>query len=289
MLLSYDHITLFENQRVDHLIALDHIASNEEKATINTLGFVPNWGSFTGIKILAPFIDNLNSSFINGIEVPITGFTVYRQKIGENIYNKIGDFDASVVSIIDHLISNRTEYKWIIFPKTANGMCIALDTGVIAPDWKSWSVTSMNEVSDNIYISDEVWTFIGGMGSPVAGSEMQQNLDITHHKTLSKFPKTSIGETNYISSGFSALLGNINSSTKKYEDSAKKLEDWETFASSGKPVLVKDIKGRIFITTLDSASSNYENATNYRPITINTTYTQIADIHNMSVHEFPTG
>ncbi len=111
-----------------------------------------------------------------------------------------------------------------------------------------------------------------------------QNLDVTFFNTATRFPKAHVGERNYITGGLSCLLANVGCTSTKYEEPAELLDAWMEFVAEGKPVLLKDIKGHMYIVLIQDCTAKMAEDTDEIPTTISFSYTQIRDLSNISIY-----
>jgi hypothetical protein len=151
--MPYNKIIIHGNQKVDYMITLDHTPTATEETTILSTS-IPTWSTLKGMEIYAPFTEDLVSSYINGLTSPLTGFVIYRQKVGDNRVYKVAEVDKNTLSIIDHMVANRTEYIWTVVPSTEDEIGVSLVSEPVAADWRSWSLTSFTQIVENIYVGD---------------------------------------------------------------------------------------------------------------------------------------
>lgn len=108
--------------------------------------------------------------------------------------------------------------------------------------------------------------------------------------TFARFPKYTIGDNNYHSGSFSALLGEYNNLF--YQDNINKVNLWNAFIQNNKVYLYKNRKGDVMIIAIDSNSTReymnevanyYDNngEINTYPTTINFNYTEVDNINKL--------
>jgi hypothetical protein len=276
----YNKIKLYNNQKVDYLILLDHTATQAEIDTANSSSFSPTWDSFSGMQLFCNYDNTLDSSYITGLTSPITSYVIYREKIGENKLKKVAEVPNNILTIKDYITANKTKYRWIVYPQTQDERGISLTSDIITTDWWNYSLTSLTEISKNVYVPDEIWVF----DLNIEPSETKSNTEITYFNTFNKYPKASVGELNYLSGSLSCLLGNIDCTTQAYTEDIDRLIAWRKFVGSGKPCIYKDAKGSIFLVNISESSDKPMTETVEMPTTISFTYTQIGDVENISVY-----
>ena len=106
---------------------------------------------------------------------------MYRQKSGDTVLRKVGDVGKDGNSLIDHLICNNEEYKWVVIPVTEEELGISMESAPVLTDWHSWSISALSQVSPRVYFPQETWFF----SIDLSESELSQNVDKTIFKTNS--------------------------------------------------------------------------------------------------------
>ena len=263
------------------MVVLDRIATQNEIALANTSDFQPDWDSFSSARIVCPYTDSLVSSYISGLTSKVIGYIVYRKKIGDSRLHKVGEVGRDCYSIIDHLVVNHAEYQYLVSPITETELGISMQTEPYRTDWNDWTLTSLWEVSTNVFCPYEIWN----LSLNISASEMQQNIDKTVFKTYSKYPKISVGSSDYITGNFTCLLGRIDSITEEYKDTADMIVAFRNMVASDRPILMKDTKGQSFLISIDSTSISVNDNLYEQPTTLSFSYTQIGNPNNILVFE----
>lgn len=278
---SYNKVIVYPNQKIDYLMQLSDIATDGDISQVNSYRFVPDWSTFQNrINIMAPYNNNLVSSFITGLSENLQGWAIYRQKTGESSLKKIGEISKKATYLDDYGVSNQTSYKYFVFPLTESQIGINLATKEISTNWWHWSVTSLTEIDKNIYIPKEVWLFDTNLES----GDIIQNLDITYHNNFTKYPKESRGEMNYIKGSIKCLLSNVEDDSGEYFEDVDKLKAWRKFCADDNPKVIKDRKGNIKLVSISDNSSSILDESEKQPTTINFSYTEIGDINDISIY-----
>ena len=277
----YNKIIVYPNQKVDYLMQINNSASDEDIEKVNASDFIPDWNAFLNrINIMAPYTNNLVSSFITGLTENLSGWVVYRQKKGESSLKKIGEINKSATYIDDYGVSNQSVYKYFIFPMTESQIGINLATQNIETDWWNWSVTSLQQIGNNIYAPKEVWIFDTNLQS----GDILQNLDIVYHNNFTKYPKEARGNMNYISGSISCLLSNIEDDSGEYIETVDKLNHWREFCADDSLKIIKDRKGNIRLVSISDTTNSILDESDKQPTTISFTYTEIGDIDKISIY-----
>lgn len=280
--MAYNSIKLFGNQKVDYLIQTNQVLSEEEiQETLDPL-FKPDFGIFPDkLNIMAPYTDDIVSSFIKGLTEPLIGWQIYKSKKGENFLTKIAEVGKDIISLTDYMVANQTEYTYYVIPITEGQIGINLKSSPVKTNWWNWSVMSISNVSGNIYAPDEIWIFKNNLSS----GQIQQTLDKTTYQNFTKYPKVSSGESNYITGSISCLLGDVDCKSNKYIEPAEKFDAWRNFCVNGKNVILKDAKGHIYRVEIVSNSSQYMDEAYELPSTISFSFVECDSTDDITVYE----
>lgn len=177
-------------------------------------------------------------------------------------------------------------------------------------NWDKWSLINIIQQEDGSYLtSGDLWTFRSNIDS----EELIQNTNVTSWDTLGQYPKLSIGQKNYSSSTFTALLGdmemvpiyksgilnqlgteqeqyrytetiNLNS---PYGTNMEKLRAWKEFISDGETKLLRDLKGNKWIVQVLANPTQSVNVKSILyPVTISFQWQEIANIDQAAIINF---
>lgn len=198
------------------------------------------------ILINCTFNNTLSSKYYDGIETEINGYRVYRDTYYEeedkepfesiliaevNSSELAGILNGNVLKITDYSVRNRGIFSYTILPLTDSVIGAKIQTNKIKTDWYEWIFTSIGRIRDNIYRPIEQWVF----KLNIEAGETQHNVNKVFHQGLSKYPKVSIGRTNYITTSLSCLISDFKYQTIYNENS-----------------FIESAKGNILYDTLDT-------------------------------------
>lgn len=261
------------------------------------------------------YVDNINASYFSPTD-PVSGanIAIYKKTPFQKYYNFITLLTNGQYEFYDYNIVNNEYYHYLasIEIQTNNdpeylvyqnlnedGSLVYLNT-----KWDKWSLVNLQELDDGEYITQgDIWTFRANIDS----EEITQNTNVTTWDTLGQFPKMSIGQKNYNSSNFTALLGDIQyyslfdkqgqvindnyygytekiNVNSKYGTNKEKLKLWEQFVTDGEIKLLKDQKGNAWIVQiLANPSKNIDLKNSLYPVTISFQWQEIAKIDGASI------
>lgn len=278
--MGYKKITFYSDTKVDYLIYLLDTATPTEISNANAWGYIPAWDDYTNAEIFAPFTSTLVSSYVAGLTSPLTGYVIYRKKLGETKLTKVAEVDTTVSSVIDYNVGNKGSYIYIVYPATVSELGISMTSDSLTTCWWDWSVTELNQLSEGIYSVGDVWLFDGNLQS----GDVSQNLDQTIYKTYSQFPKSSVGGSNFKTLGFSCLLNKVSKTSSVYTDTISMKNDWDALVAKGNPVLLKDPKGNVYYGQLQNPTSRVTDVVGTQPITIDISFTELANPEDFQIY-----
>ena len=189
--------------------------------------YSPSWDNTT--VALATFMNTLNAS---NISETVYGYLIHRQRLDEDVRYKVAEVDSTITNIKDFNIGSRANYQYFITPiymKNGNkilGEPILTDN--IETNFDSWSIISLtptNEENSYIVDTDNIWNFY----VDVEGGTFSINDDKSITSGLGKFPKTYVGETDYLTGNVKCLIGNVDCEIDYQNDDINKLRQWRKF------------------------------------------------------------
>lgn len=279
--MAYNKITLFDNVTYNYLALKKGNANEVELSTFENKDYVPKWSDLDGGILLTDFNNSLVSSYISGLPTQFTSWSIYRQKVGESTQHFVGKVERNKLYIIDYMCSNQTDYIYYVLPETDSELGVSMQTPVVTTDWWNYSLTSLTNISDNIYVADKVWIFDYNLTS----TEIVQNTDVTTFKTFTDMPKITKGNNNYQTMGISCLIGGINEKNYKYEDDIKLVQEWQKFVSENKLCLWKDRKGSIKVGVItENPTTKYSDETSEQLTTITFNFVETMNPSSISVY-----
>ena len=273
-------VKLFKNYAYDCLVVTSETMSSDDINNSKAINYIPNWDSFINTETMCGYTDTINSAYISGLTSEVTGYTIYRQNSGDSYLHKVASVGVDQFFVVDYTIANNASYTWSVVPLTATEQGSILQSEEYTTDWYRWSVSPLVKVSDNFYTADTTWTFSLNL-SP---DDVKHNIDKTLIENYTKYPKFTVGNSNYVSGGLSTLLGNVSCSTFEYDDSADKWNAWKDFVASGQDCLLKDTKGNAWRVQIDGNQYSELIKNTTTPLTIRFTFTEVGSMDGISVY-----
>lgn len=281
---DYSRILFYERQKIDYLVVKLSTATSDEIKQTLAFDFVPGWDKFSSTEIVCAFNHNVVSTYISGLINPLTGYIVYRQSIKENVLRKIAFVPKEQLSLRDYMIKNDDNYMWSVVPTTATEIGSFVMSAATNIELDSWYITSLEKSSDgnfDRYIPLETWKF----SIDITSGDLVQNTDKTQITNYTKYPKFSIGQSNFFSGSLSSLFGNMECMEVVFKEDMNKLDAWNDFVASGKDCILKDIKGNLMRVQITDNVNTIDYSISGNPVGISFDYTEVGSAKDMIIYE----
>ena len=202
------------------------------------------------------------------------------------------------------MVANDEIYTWYIVPVSGNEIGVSIATNTLYVRFDEWTINPMDydyeSGFENMYTTERTWKF----GLNIVDDGLTQNILKTRFDGLSRYPKFTVEARNYITGTVSAYLSTITvndiigtpeidnypqdhvfrRNSDIYYEPASKLREWNELVASGREVLIRDLKGHMYIAQIDSNSAKIDIYNQTSPTTITFTFTEVADWNETSVY-----
>lgn len=298
-------VRLYMGVYYKYMLLTNRNLTDEELDEFFADDFNPDWNDFDSILILTPFDKDLVSSNIESLNTSdIEYIYIYRQRQGETRLHNIGRIQLTQSYIEDLMVANDEIYTWYIVPVSGNEIGVSIATNSLYVRFDEWTINPMDYDEDsgfeNMYTTDRTWKF----GLNISDDGLTQNILKTKFDGLSRYPKFTVEERNYITGSISAYLSTITindiidtpeidvypqdhvfrRNSDIYYEPAVKLREWNELVASGREVLIRDLKGHMYIAQIDSNAASIAIYNQTSPTTITFSFTEVADWDNTSVY-----
>lgn len=276
---KYTKLSIFGNQYIDYLWVRDKVIEPSTEELV--YNYVPQWNSDT--MLLATYENSINGGNITSLQENVVSWLVYRLDRSSSTLKFIAKLPVAQSSLIDYMVQNQKEYQYVVFPETASYLGAPMESTFVTTDWWNWSITDIDATTtDGLYTADVENTWIFELD--IASSDISHNFDAQLIETMARFPKVSIGEQNYISSGLNCYLGNV-SNAQYINDTPDKQQKFRDFVCNGKLKLLKDRKGNAYIISIISNSLQNNDTLDAQPTKVSFGWVQLDKIDDYSVIE----
>lgn len=218
-----------------NLSDISKLVKEQEKGCLD-LNWFPTWDNLPNEKLISvDFALGLKSSYNVDFDGVIKSYRIYRDEYDDKekttLLNShlIAEFSTERLNKInnnnDYIIKdytphNRGFYTYSITPRVeledesgtiTKVLGLSIDSDIIEIDEYYWFFTSLGKRDDGTYTPVELWKFYLNLNE----GSLSHNIEKVFHTGFSKYPKVSIGMTNYITSTLSCLVGNFTFQQKK--------------------------------------------------------------------------
>lgn len=281
----YNKVKINGNCDVNYVWNRDIVIDNSEIEKLTNAGIqTPVWNNDT--IMLANFNSNINASKSDALK-DVVGYTVTKKDIKSNSMYFVADLDSDELAFEDYNIKNNRDYKYYITPSMLvdgqNVLAPTIETDIITTHWGSWSVIGLKYTdSKDIYAIDKnnIWIFKlnikSGDITPVYNKSFVDG--------FGKYPKSFVGDTDYIKSSLSCLIGDVSCVGDYINDDVDKLEKWRSFCHSSSPKLIRDIKGHVFLADIEDTTKSIDDNTLQMQTEISFNFREIGDAKKVSVY-----
>ena len=211
-------------------------------------------------------------------------YTVYREDLTKGTtMNYVATITNGNLTVTDYNIVNNHQYQYLVFVETEDYICNPQETDIINTCWGQWELIGLkNTENSNEYRvdTDNIWQ----LNLDLESAEQIQNIEKIEYKNLTRFPKISQGEINYVSGTISCLLGQLNNEGH-YIESAEILEQWRDFIDNAELKLLKDRKGHSYIVQTMSSSNTTKDETMEQMNVISFGWTQVKNVTGLVITE----
>jgi len=208
---------------------------------------------------------------------------IYKETVGKFNPKHLVDVSSNTISVKDYNVSCGYHYRYHVYLKGTSTKYYYTTTQYITPKTtRSWNIMELKETTvGGKYNVGQTWDIT----LDVRSGEQVSNYDKTIYKNLSKYPKSSYGNNNYVTGSLTFKLGEADCSGKYINDNAQKLKEWREFVNSGSLKLLKDSVGQIFVVDIDSLSNNINDGYDGSINDITFSYVEIGNADEISVIE----
>lgn len=274
--------------KVKDNITLDFVHIEEASASqpniFSNNKYEPSLNNYS--RFLATFDDEtLNAQGITNEALGYT-FSIYKEIKDTNELIYVAKLEEGGLSITDFNVVNNTNYKYYIFKEDEESISEAVISNETETCWWDWSLVDLTPsvTEKNLYYanSNNVWKF----NLNISSAEQTQKISTAVYDNLTKYPKVSVGKTNYSTGGLTCILGNIQkvgSGDLKYVEPASLADDWNKFCANGHIKLLKDRKGNAMLVSITDTSINTDDILTEQVGTVTFSWVQVDDVNGISI------
>lgn len=223
-----------------------------------------------------------NAIFIEWTKIPSAyGYSIMRQKTGENQLKKIADTDATVGQIRDYSAKSNETYKYYIYPiGQVNYITGPLITNEVAVKYWFWSLMEAELEADGSYFVHSAHYFKYGDGGVKEG-DISNNNTPTLLKNFTPYPTRQAVSSNYKTGSVSGYIGSIDA-TKNYTDTVKEVDAVMALSNTTNTLFLSDPKGHfLMVQTNGEVTAKTDIKKLPMPQTVTVPWVEVADASNI--------
>ena len=194
----------------------------------------------------------------------------------------------------DYTASNHAKYQYVIVPysraRDATTIYQAYVTDPVETNFYGYTLTALKDTGKdldgkNFYMNGDTWKFMGD----IQDTDNAQNLNRVSHVGAGKYASVTSMDNDYISGTLTAALGNMNCSTKNFEDDIEVVKAFRRFIAQDCLFILRSQKGDVWLVKIaDSSSTKYEEDNSRIPVSFTFTWVEVGSLDNIIVqNEYP--
>ena len=227
-------------------------------------------------------LDFTNAIFIEWTKIPSAyGYSVMRQKVGENRLKKIADTDATVGQIRDYSAMSGETYRYYIYPVgQVNYITGPLTTDDITVKYWFWSIMEAAQEADGSYFALNAHYFKYGDGGVKEG-DISNNNTPTILKNFTRYPIRQAVSSNYKTGSVSGYIGSIDAD-KSYSDTVSDVDSVMALSTTENVLFLSDPKGHfLLVHTNGEVTAKTDTKKAVMPQTVTVPWIEVGDASNI--------
>ena len=205
--------------------------------------FEPTWDDKT--LFLADFKNGLNAGNFLANQ-----YALYRRTLDTNEYKHLADFPIETGSVYDFGVKNQTEYEYQLHAATDSTFTASpMTSEIVKPCKWSWVLLGCTEDENEVYHVQEAYYFQYNVES----GNVSNNNSPQMQKTFTRYPNYQPDTANYRSGTLKALIGSIDKTTNRYQDTTQQAEKLTALSTTSYTLFLKDRKGNLYMVRTGGA------------------------------------
>ncbi len=241
----------------------------------------PVWDANT--VTLSTFQDNINGN-TNVEKNNIVKYVVQRKRIDEDKIYPVAEVSKENTRVYDFNIQNKNKFVYRIIPVLEDATYSSyIESNEVSIDWSHITICDLLPTNiDKEYKVDKnnIWKF----SLNIQPTPIKPTFNKRVVSGFGKFPKISQDNTNYLTLGFEALLGDVDCVGKYFNDDIDKMEKWYSFCNNGNIKLLKDLRGNVIPCDIQDTSMQGNDGFVQQFTTLSFNVVQLDDRRNISAY-----
>lgn len=202
--------------------------------------------------------------------------------------------DSHVANIKDALVSSKGKFKYMVVPYLATTGSTTIYQAYITNDVETnfygYTITALNDTGKDacnkpLYLIGDTWKFM----AEINDTDNIQNLNRVSHVGYGKYASVTSTDNDYMSGSLTASLGNMNCTSKTFEDDIEVVRAWRKFISQNCLFCLRSQKGDVWLVKIiDNGSTKYTENNSKLPVDFTFSWVECGSIDSiLAQYEMP--
>lgn len=218
------------------------------------------------------------------------GYTIFRQRAGENRLFKIADVEATAGQLRDYSAKSGQTYTYYVFP--VGPLAYLTEPMVSAPvkvQYWFWAIVEATEISNNNYAVSGTYYFKYGAGG-VAEGQISNNNAPQLEMNFTRYPTRQGSTSNYLTGTVAGYIGTISRPSIQYSDTVAQSEALFKLSNSENALFLIDPKGHFLrIHTSGAVTLQIDHKSREMPQTVTMSWAEIGSTDNVHLIMYQGG
>ena len=190
----------------------------------------------------------------------------------------------------DYTIGTHKRVQYIIVPyemgtATATTIYTPTVSPVVETDFYGYTLTSIKDSGKDadgkpVYIKGDIWKFM----ADIQDTDNVQNLNNVLHVGYGKYATSTSTDNNYMSGSLTASLGNMNCTSKEFEDDIEVVKAFRRFISQDCLFVLRSQKGDVWLVKIvDNSTTKYNESVSKIPVDFSFSWVECGDVDSILV------
>lgn len=202
--------------------------------------------------------------------------------------------DSGVAGIKDILVSAKGKFKYMIVPYLATQGSITIYEPYVTHEYETdfygYTITALNDTGKDacnkpLYLIGDTWKFM----ADISDTDNVQNFNHVQHVGYGKYASVTSVDNDYMSGTLTASLGNMNCTSKQFEDDIEVVKAWRRFISQKCLFCLRSQKGDVWLVRItDNGSTGYGESVSRIPVSFTFSWVECGSIDSiLAQYEMP--
>lgn len=197
--------------------------------------------------------------------------------------------DSRVNDVVDYTVGQQSRFQYIVVPYDNRLNATTVYEATVSPIFETnfwgYTIIAIKDTGTNyygrpIYTAGDTWKFM----AEIDDTDNQQNLNNVVHVGYGKYATATSTDNDYISGSLTAALGNMNCSTKEFEDDIEVVKAWRRFIAQDCLFILKSQKGDVWLVKItDNTVTKYKEDVSKIPVEFTFSWVECGSVDDILV------